>query len=133
MIKTISTIESLTGGLLAATLTNKPGASKFFKGSLVTYTNEIKEKFGIDTSNGVVNKQTAIAMAQVAKKTFDSDIAVSLTGEAGPEPMEKNVGDVWITIIDNNKEETYFNNFKGNRQEIRQQCVDFVIKKLSLT
>ena len=124
---TIASVESLTGGLFAATLTKRPGASKFFKGSLVSYATEIKEKFGIDTSNGVINKEVAIQMALKGKEYFDVDICVSFTGNAGPEAMEgKPVGKVFIAI----NEKVYEKDFKGSREEIQNQCVDFAINKI---
>ncbi|MCK5945722.1 MAG: CinA family protein [Mycoplasmataceae bacterium] len=126
-MKTLSSIESLTGGLFASEITSKPGASKYFKGSIVTYQNEIKEKLGIDTTNGVINKETALAMSKAGRKYFDSDICVSFTGNAGPEAMDgKPVGLVFIAI--NN--DVYELNLSGDRNSIRKQAVEFAIKKI---
>ena len=126
-MKTLSSIESLTGGLFASTITSIPGASKYFKGTIVTYQNEIKEKLGIDTSNGVINKETALAMAKAGREYFKSDICVSFTGNAGPEVMDdKPVGLVFIAI----NYEVFELNLKGSRNEIRKQAVEFAIKKI---
>jgi len=125
-MKTLGSVESLTGGLFASTITNKPGASKFYKGSVISYANEIKEKLGIDTSNGVVNKQVALAMAAKGKEFLNVDICISFTGNAGPEVLDNlPIGKVFIAI----NEEVYEKDFKGNREEIRKQCVDFAISK----
>lgn len=124
---TIATVESITGGLFAAEITKMPGASKFFKGSLVTYSNEIKEKLGVDVSNGVINKEVAREMALKGKEYFDVDVCVSFTGNAGPEAMDgMPVGKVFIGI----NEEVFEKDFKGSRNEIRKQCVDFAFNKV---
>lgn len=129
--KTISSVESFTGGLFASTIVSKPGASKYFKGALITYNNEIKEKLGIDTSKGVINSHVAIEMAMKGKKFFNADYCISFTGNAGPSTMEKNkmVGELYIAI-----NETVFElkiDSKKTRNEIRQIAVDFAIKKIN--
>ena len=86
----IAVMESCTGGLLASTITDVPGASRFFRGSLVTYTAEAKIHYGVDPdvieAHGVVSNETASAMAAAVRKQFDADIGVGITGVAGPEP-----------------------------------------------
>ena len=86
----IAVMESCTGGLLASTITDVPGASRFFRGGLVTYTAEAKIHYGVDPdvieSHGVVSNETASAMAAAVRKQFDADIGVGITGVAGPEP-----------------------------------------------
>ncbi len=128
--KTLGSVESITGGLFATTITNKPGASAFFKGTIVSYSNEIKEKLGIDISNGVVNKDVALAMAQKGKEFLGVDVCVSFTGNAGPSALEgQPVGKVFIAI----NESVFEKDFKGTREEIRKQCVDFVLENISHT
>ena len=123
----IASVESLTGGLFASAIVKNKGASKYFKGSIVTYTNDIKEKFGIDTSKGVVNKETAIQMALKGKAYFDVDFCVSFTGNAGPSTLENQpVGKVFIAI----NEKVYELDFKGSRISIQKQCVAFALKKI---
>ena len=86
---TIGSIESMTGGLFASSITSVPGASKVFKGSVVSYSPLIKEnvvgvkKETIETF-GVVSKEVAYEMASKGKKLLDVDICVSITGNAGP-------------------------------------------------
>ena len=86
----IAVMESCTGGLLASTITDVPGASRFFRGGLVTYTAEAKIHYGVDAdlidAHGVVSNETASAMAAAVRKQFDADIGVGITGVAGPEP-----------------------------------------------
>ena len=75
---TIASVESFTGGLFASEIVKIPGASKYFKGALVTYSNEIKEKLGVDTSKGVINKEVAHQMASKGKKYFN--VSIGCTG-----------------------------------------------------
>lgn len=86
----IAVMESCTGGLLASTITDVPGASRFFRGGLVTYTAEAKIHYGVDPdvieAHGVVSNETASAMAAAVRKQFNADIGVGITGVAGPEP-----------------------------------------------
>lgn len=127
--KTISSIESFTGGLFSSNIVSVPGASEYFKGSLVAYSNEIKEKLGIDTSNGVINSMVAKEMAIKGKEFFNTDYCVSFTGNAGPTTMEENkeVGQIFIAI---NEIVFELKIQSKSRNEIRQMAVDFAIQKL---
>lgn len=86
----IAVMESCTGGLLASTITDVPGASGYFRGGLVTYTAEAKIQYGVEAAiideHGVVSNETAAAMAGAVRRQFDADIGVGITGVAGPEP-----------------------------------------------
>ncbi|PAK21536.1 hypothetical protein CJJ23_01115 [Mycoplasmopsis agassizii] len=125
---TIATIESMTGGLLAARITQIPGASKYYKGGLITYQNEIKELFNIDTSKGVINKDVALQMAMVTKTKFKVDLAIAITGNAGPSALDnQKVGKVFIAF----NKEVFEIDFEGTRDSIREQAVDFVLDKLN--
>lgn len=126
--KTIAAIESFTGGLFSSTIINKPGASKYFKGAIIAYWNEIKEKLEVDTSKGVVNKEVALEMALKGKKYFNVDFCVSFTGNAGPETIEnKKIGNVFIAINNVVYELKIDSN---NRNEIRKEAVNFAIREL---
>jgi nicotinamide-nucleotide amidase len=86
---TIGTIESATGGRIADRITNVPGSSDYFKGSVVAYSNEMKialtgVKKATLENHGAVSAQTAAEMAQAGRKLLDVDICVSDTGIAGP-------------------------------------------------
>ncbi len=122
---TFASIESFTGGAFVSRIVKIPGASKFFKGALVTYSNEVKEKIGINTSNGVINSNTALEMALKGKEYFNVDYCFSFTGNAGPISMEnKRVGLVFIALND----KVYELDFNGTREEIIRKSVDFAFE-----
>jgi PncC family amidohydrolase len=101
----IATAESCTGGLIGAAITSIPGSSTPFKGGIIAYDNAVKTKLlGVSPSvlgkYGAVSKKTAIRMAAGAIERLDVDIAVSVTGVAGPGggSEEKPVGTVWMGL-----------------------------------
>lgn len=127
---TIGSIESMTGGLFASSITSIPGASKVFKGSVVSYSPLIKENVvGVNKETiskfGVVSKEVASEMAAKGKQLLDVDICVSVTGNAGPtaEPGEEGVGSVYIGIAFKDKVIVNKNVFSGSRDEIRQKTL----------
>jgi nicotinamide-nucleotide amidase len=102
---TLSTAESCTGGTIAQMITSIAGSSNYFKGSVVAYSNEIKEKLlnvrtGTLIEHGAVSEQTVVEMADGARKVFNADFAISVSGIAGPAggTPEKPVGTTWIAI-----------------------------------
>lgn len=124
---TIATMESCTGGLLAATLTDIPGSSTYFRGGIVSYSSEIKVVSGIDPilieRNGVVSQEVAQDMASVIRKELKSDIGVGITGVAGPQELEgKTAGTVFIGIDDGNRPRVITSNFPGNRKRVKQRA-----------
>ncbi len=108
--KTLGTAESCTGGRIAEAIIAVPGASSYFKGSIVSYTNDIKEKL-LHVDRQVLEEQTAVcedvakAMVTGAIQAMDVDFAVSATGVAGPGggTAESPVGTIWIAV--GNKDE----------------------------
>lgn len=127
---TIGSIESMTGGLFASSITSVPGASKVFKGSVVSYSPLIKENVvGVKEETiskyGVVSKEVAYEMATKGKQLLDVDICVSVTGNAGPtaEPGEEGVGSVYIGIAFKDKVIVNKYVFSGSRDEIRQKTL----------
>lgn len=126
------TAESCTGGMIAAAMTDRSGSSAIFERGYVTYSNEAKiEELGVQSStietHGAVSAQTAIEMAQGALKHSHADIALSVTGIAGPNggTPEKPVGLVYIGIALPNKEPQAFkNDFDGDRASIRQATLE---------
>ncbi len=103
--RTVSTAESLTSGALAARITSVPGASEYFKGSVVAYSNAVKiNQLGVSVDSielkGEVSKEVVEQMAIGAKGIFGTDYAVATSGIAGPDggTEEKPVGTVWIAI-----------------------------------
>ena len=104
---TVGTAESCTGGLIAHVLTEVPGSSGYFVGGIVSYSNEIKERdLGVAADviarHGAVSAQTARAMATGARLRLGVDVAVSVTGIAGPGggSDEKPIGLTYIGIAD---------------------------------
>ena len=102
---TVSTMESCTGGLVGMLLSDASGASEVVRGGIFAYTNEIKIKNGVDAAvinkYGVYSAETATAMATVAKKAFDSDIGIGITGSMGridPANPDSVPGEVYVGI-----------------------------------
>lgn len=127
---TIGSIESMTGGLFASSITSVPGASKVFKGSVVSYSALIKEsvvKVNKETIDkyGVVSKEVAYEMATKGKQLLDVDICVSVTGNAGPtsEPGEAEVGEVYIGLSSAKGTTVIKKMFSGDREEIREKTL----------
>ena len=135
----IATAESCTGGLVAKTITDISGASSVFEFGVVTYSNRAKMDLlgvGAETLDefGAVSEETAKEMALGALKLSGADIAVSVTGVAGPEPSEgKPVGTVCIGVA--NKESVMAKTFvfTGKRGEIRRQATKMALNMALLT
>lgn len=126
---TLGTCESLTGGALAAAITEVPGASAVFRGGLVTYASDLKTSLaGVDAEqvrrHGVINAETARAMAVGARDVLGVDLAVACTGVAGPEPQDgAAVGTVWLALADRNGVVDQLLQLDGNRAAIRARTV----------
>jgi nicotinamide-nucleotide amidase len=118
---TIGTAESATGGLVAARLTSIPGASAFYRGSVVTYAPDLKTSLlGVgDLSAGVVTETTALAMAEGALKTLNVDVAVAVAGSAGPEPLEQPVGTMVMAVATPEGGRSRTVKFPGDRERVR--------------
>ena len=128
--KTLATAESCTGGGIGNVLTAVPGASNVYKGGIISYCNEIKEKcLGVSgdtlTAYGAVSAQVAQEMAQGARGVLNADIAVSVTGLAGPSGDEfgNPVGTVYIGYADESRCISRGFLFGGNREEVRNQAI----------
>ena len=135
---TLGSVESFTGGLFASSITSVGGASKVFKGSYITYATEEKIKLlqipeNIIQQFGVVSKEVAYYMANNGRQLLNVDVCVSFTGNAGPDAMEgKPVGEVHIGIATAEAAQIYSLNLQGDRNEIREQAVEFALKKLTM-
>ena len=133
---TISSIESLTGGLFASTITSVPGVSSVFKGCVVTYATEIKQNvIGVSKEVveefGVISKECALEMVKGGKKLLNTDVVVSFTGNAGPDTMEnKKVGTVFIGLLVKEEIEIVELNLVGDRNFIRNECVNIAFNKI---
>jgi PncC family amidohydrolase len=127
---TLATCESLTGGLFAATLTHIPGTSQIFKGGLVVYCNEAKRVLAKVSPHtlekyGAVSEQCAREMAQNTQQLLKVDIAISFTGNAGPQAQEnKPVGLVYISLAIQERLINKSYQFFGSREEIKEQTVE---------
>lgn len=127
---TMTCAESCTGGLLAGRIVNVPGCSEIFKSGLVTYANKAKRKYlgvkkGTLEKHGPVSKQTAEEMAKGAAAVAKCDVAVSVTGIAGPDggTKEKPVGLVYIGCSVKGKVTVQEYHFSGSRAKIREGAV----------
>mgnify|MGYP001097252318 FL=1 len=134
---TIATAESCTGGLIGHRLTNVPGSSTYYLGSVVSYSDDMKMKtLGVQENTlqefGAVSKQTATEMAQGARDLFGSDLAIAVTGIAGPGggTAEKPVGLVYITLVHNDtvwaKKFKFFTDRKLNNRLSSQVALNMV-------
>lgn len=128
---TVTTAESLTAGMVSSFIASVPGASEVLMGGAVTYTNDIKVAvLGVDSRTihqvTEVSSEVACQMAQGAARLFSSNLAVSLTGYAGPGGgTEQNpVGTVFIGLMAEDKVSARRFVFQGNRQEVRVQAAE---------
>ena len=127
---TVSTVESCTGGMLAARLINVPGISEVYKSGYITYSNKAKRKIlgvkkGLLEKKGAVSEEVAKEMAKGAAVISKAEVAVSVTGIAGPGggTEEKPVGLVYIACNVCGKTKVRKFNFRGNRAKIRETTV----------
>lgn len=132
------TAESCTGGMIAAAMTDRSGSSSVFERGYVTYSNEAKiEELGVKSETietyGAVSEQTAAEMVQGALKNSHADVALSVTGIAGPNggTKEKPVGLVYIGVAFQNRPPVVIENiFDGDRTSIRQATVEKALELL---
>lgn len=137
---TVSFAESCTGGQLSGFLTEQPGISDIFMGSVVSYSNESKQNLlevRRDTlmNEGAVSEGVARQMARGARDKLKSDCSVAVTGIAGPSggSAAKPVGTVCFAVCGPGFEEFRNKFFSGSRGQIQQQAVDFAIELLTET
>ena len=130
----ITTAESCTGGLVAATIVNVSGASEVFQAGFVTYANEAKEKeLGVKSETlqtyGAVSEKTAKEMAIGCAAHAKAQVGISTTGIAGPGggTAEKPVGLVYIGCAVRSNVYVEKNVFSGDRQQVRRQAADRAI------
>lgn len=127
---TLATAESCTGGLFTGRIVNVPGASEILNSGFITYSNKSKKQF-LDVSNntlnefGAVSEKTASEMAKGAAKATDSNVAIAITGLAGPDggTKEKPVGLVYIACYLDGEITVKEYHFRGNRLKIREYSV----------
>ena len=134
---TVSLAESCTGGLVSATLTELAGSSEWFERGYITYSNEAKTECldvpaQLIESHGAVSEPVAKAMADGARINSGSDVAISITGIAGPSggSIEKPVGTVCFGWATENQTLTKTMHLNGDRQAVRQQATEFALTEL---
>ena len=132
--KTLGSVESMTGGLFAAKATAVPGASNVFKGAIVSYSREVKEKvLGIKgkliDEEGVVSEVVAQQMAAKGREVLGVDVAISITGNAGPtaEPGKAEIGQVYLGLATEDGTWSFGYKLEGTRDEIREKAVELMI------
>jgi len=127
----LATAESCTGGWIAKSLTDLPGSSAWFEYGVITYSNEAKETLlaldpGLLAAHGAVSGEVAAAMAAAVRAVSDADIAVAVTGIAGPDggTPDKPVGTVWLAWDGPGlRAACHREAFSGDRESIRCQTV----------
>ena len=135
--QTLGLAESLTGGLLSSRFTSHPGASNYFKGSLVAYSSSIKENILSVKSDtikkySVVSSQVANEMAVEAQNILDCDYAISTTGNAGPSKGDSDqpIGKIFISIATPINVKSYKFNFGQNREKNIHKTVNKALELL---
>ncbi|MBU4459879.1 MAG: CinA family nicotinamide mononucleotide deamidase-related protein [Verrucomicrobia bacterium] len=134
---TVGTAESCTGGLVAQCITAVPGSSAWFRGAIVAYANDVKERLlgvpaGVLKAHGAVSEPVARAMAEGARSRLGTDIALATTGVAGPDggTPEKPVGLVWWALADAKGTLSRSRRFPGDRGLIRRWTAQFALDLL---
>jgi competence/damage-inducible protein CinA C-terminal domain len=134
---TIAVAESCTGGMIGAAITRVPGSSAYFKGGVIAYSNEIKEKVlgvpkGILETKGAVSAEVVEAMAKGAAKVCAASCSIAVSGIAGPDggSTNKPVGLVWIGICVKDDVQSFKCNFAGNRERVRKEATKEGLRKM---
>jgi len=134
----LATAESCTGGLIADKITDVPGSSDYFLGGFVSYAYEAKvASLGVswDTlkAHGAVSRETVLEMARGARRALGADLAISVSGIAGPGGglPDKPVGATWIGLVtpDGERAEVFY--WKGNRRENKEQSAQAALKMVT--
>jgi nicotinamide-nucleotide amidase len=134
---TVATAESCTGGLLGAALTSVPGASAWYRGGLVVYSDDLKVQLaGVRTDTlatcGAVSLEVACELARGVRQRCNADLGVGITGIAGPGggTTDKPVGTVCVAIASASEMLDWSIRLPGDREEVRQATVRFVLERI---
>lgn len=135
--KTLGLAESCTGGLLSGAITAIPGASSLFMGAVVSYSNGIKNSLlgvpgEVIDRQGAVSEACARAMASGVRRLLAVDLALAVTGIAGPDggTPEKPRGTVWFALAEAQGERAWHRLFSGDRDDVRSRSVHFALERL---
>jgi len=133
----LAVAESCTGGLVGHRLTNVPGSSAYYLGSITAYAYEVKiHLLGVQQKTlelyGAVSKETVLEMATGVRKVMGADIGISISGVAGPDggSPEKPVGLVWIGLSTDRTETAWKHLWQGDRLKIKEQSVQQALQNL---
>ncbi|TCB96344.1 CinA family protein [Micromonospora zingiberis] len=135
--ESIATVESLTGGLLAATIVQIAGASAVYRGGLVVYATELKERLAgvparLLAERGPVDADVAVALAEGGRGRCGADWGLATTGVAGPEPQDgKPVGLVYVAVAGPDGTEVRELHLDGGRDQIRGAAVTEALRLLT--
>lgn len=129
--RTLAVAESCTGGLLGGAITSIPGSSLYFSGGVVTYGNSAKISLlgvppGLIAARGAVSREVALAMAEGVLSLFRADLAIAVTGVAGPGggSRGKPVGTVWVAVVGpGGVRVAHRFRFPGGREAVRRETV----------
>lgn len=137
-MKTIAVAESLTGGGVGEAITQRAGASDYFKGGVIAYSNDVKRDLlnvseELLNTHGAVSEEVAIAMAEGVRARCGADVGIATTGVAGPDPIEgKAVGTVFIALAEAGNHQVRALHLSGNRQQIRAQTIAAALELLGI-
>ncbi len=130
---TIAAAESMTGGMVTAALTSLPGSSAVTRGGIVAYHSELKERLlGVSDATTVVDLETAEEMARGGRELLGADVVVSVTGSAGPEPLEKPVGTMVIGVSTPDHTQAKEMRMVGDRERVRTYAVTSALHLIRL-
>ena len=134
--ETLATAESLTGGMLAARLTDVPGASRSFVGGVVSYATRVKVALldvpeDLVAQHGVISRECALAMAHGVRARLDATWGAATTGVAGPDEQEgQPVGTVWVAVAGPDRSEALRLTLDGDRAAVRHASCDAALSVL---
>jgi len=135
--RTLATAESCTGGMLGSVLTSLPGASDWYRGGLVVYSNELKIRLaGVrpDTldADGAVSPEVACQLARGVRMRCTADLGIGITGVAGPGggSPDKPVGTVCLALATDSEVRDWTVQLPGDRGEVRAAAVRFALARL---
>ena len=135
--QSVATCESLTGGLIAATLTSVPGASEVVRGGLITYAADLKTRLaGVPAAvierYGVVSREVALGMAEGVRRVARADWGIGVTGVAGPGPADGVApGTVWVAVVGPGVSGVRCLYVEGGRDDVRDGTVAAAIADLA--
>ena len=138
---TLATAESCTGGLVGHLLTEIDGASDYYRGGLISYSNELKQReLGVTAEtlarHGAVSAQTAVAMADGARQRYGATIGAAVTGIAGPRggSAAKPVGLTYVAVADESGHDVRRYHWSGDRHANKlasaQACLELILERL---